>query len=90
MSYPFLQPWITDEKIHKKKDGCELITEDQLVIIYDVIKAATPARGHKSKHKEAIKILENLFITMHWHREEEDAQNFLKEYRLKKLTEVNQ
>lgn len=90
MTYKFLKDWISDEKIHDKQDGCELIDEAQIKIVYDAVIGSTPSHGYKRKHKQAIRILEDIIIDMYWWREEADLQNFVKEYRLKKLTENKQ
>lgn len=90
MKYKFLRPYITDETIHEKRDGVEFIREKQVEVIYEVITALTPLHGYKGKQKQAIKVLENLLITMYWRREEISLEEFVKDWRSNKLTEIRQ
>jgi len=90
MRYEFLRPWITDERIHKERDGCEFIHEKQVEVLYEVVTALTPPHGYKGKQKQAIKVLKDLLIDMYWSREQVSLQEFVKDWRSNKPTEIRQ
>lgn len=73
----------------EEKDGFQIIDEEEVELMLDLLQNTTPAYGYKEKHRKAVRLMEEKLGQIKWQRRQDEAHEFLIEWRTEKMGERN-